>query len=272
MAPGSRCTGVLSEMWPIHPIAPTFAYPNSLIWKHFENNYTLFRIFLDSVPQLPEYSAPPVKYSRSTWEHIALHSAYLGASGSIWKDQCGCSELLSCSVMTSKPFYILLMLPPEWPLPSSPPISLDHGLQVHLPTHSIVASQWISNRARIRPPWSHHHGLQVSLETRPITVSKLAPSRHLSVSPNSLNYGRQVHCIMASKSISKLAQLRSPQSLDHGLQVYLQTRSITASECISKFTQWRCGETLQLEGRQPIINTPPHLTWYPKGIRQKAWL
>jgi len=115
MAPGSRCTGILSETWLILPITPKFAHPNSLIWKHFEDSYTLLRIFLDSVPQLLEYPGAPVKWSRSTWEHIALRSVYLGASGSIWKDHCGCSELLSCSVMTSKPFYILLMIPSQSP-------------------------------------------------------------------------------------------------------------------------------------------------------------
>jgi hypothetical protein len=26
---------------------------------------------------------------------------------------------------------------------------------------------------------------------------------------------------------------------------------------------------VELEGRQPIINTPPHLTWYPKGNHRK---
>jgi len=114
MAPGSRCTGILLEMRPILPIAPKFAHPNSLIRKHFEDNYTLFRKFLDCIPQLREYSGAPVKQSQSTWELIAWYSAYLGASGSIWKDQCGCSELLSCLVMTSKPFYILLMKSSRW--------------------------------------------------------------------------------------------------------------------------------------------------------------
>jgi len=61
MAPGLRCTGILLEMWQILPIAPKFAHSNSLSWKHFEDNYTLFRIFLDYVPQPPEYSAAPVK-------------------------------------------------------------------------------------------------------------------------------------------------------------------------------------------------------------------
>jgi len=46
---------------------------------------------------------------------------------------------------------------------------------------------------------------------------------------------------------------------------------ITASECIPKFTQSRCGETVELEGRQPIINTPLHLAGHPKGIGEKEW-
>ena len=36
----------------------------------------------------------------------------------------------------------------------------------------------------------------------------------------------------------------------------------------------RCGETAELEGRGPIVNTPPHLSRHPKGIREKErfWL
>jgi len=36
----------------------------------------------------------------------------------------------------------------------------------------------------------------------------------------------------------------------------------------------RCGETAELEGREPIVNTPPHLSRHPKGIREKErfWL
>jgi hypothetical protein len=44
---------------------------------------------------------------------------------------------------------------------------------------------------------------------------------------------------------------------------------ITASQCIAEFTRSQCGDTVELEGRQPIINTPPHLTWYPKGNHRK---
>jgi len=28
---------------------------------------------------------------------------------------------------------------------------------------------------------------------------------------------------------------------------------------------------VELEGRQPIIITPPHVAWYPKGIHEKEW-
>jgi len=83
---------------------------------------------------------------------------------------------------------------------------------------------------------------------------------------------------MASKCIYKLARLRppseSPNSLGHGLKVHLQTLSITASECISEFTQSQCGETVELEGRQPIINIPPHLARHPNGIleTERFWL
>jgi len=40
------------------------------------------------------------------------------------------------------------------------------------------------------------------------------------------------------------------------------------------FTRSRCGETLELEGRQLIINTPPLLAWHPKGIceQERFWL
>jgi len=112
-------------------------------------------------------------------------------------------------------------LPPtDWPPPSTPPISLDHGLQVHLQTRSITASKCISKPARSRPP---------------------------SASPNSLDHGFQLHLqtrsIAACKCISKLAPSRlpiaSPNSLNHGLQVHLQTRSIAASKCIYKLARSR---------------------------------
>jgi len=34
----------------------------------------------------------------------------------------------------------------------------------------------------------------------------------------------------------------------------------------------RCGETAELEGSEPIINTPPYLSRHLKGIREKDQL
>jgi hypothetical protein len=45
---------------------------------------------------------------------------------------------------------------------------------------------------------------------------------------------------------------------------------ITASKCISKFTESPCGEMVELEDRQPIINTPPQLTSHLMRISYKA--
>jgi len=76
-------------------------------------------------------------------------------------------------------------LPPvDWPPPCTPPISLDHGLQVHIQTSSITASKCISKLAQSQPPSvfpnSHDYGHQVYLQTHTITafkcISKLARS------------------------------------------------------------------------------------------------
>jgi hypothetical protein len=72
----------------------------------------------------------------------------------------------------------------------------------------------------------------------------------------------QTRSITASKGIYKLAQLRPPSSHDHGLQ----TGTITASESISKFTRSRCSDTVDVEARQHILITRPHLVWHLKGI------
>jgi len=76
--------------------------------------------------------------------------------------------------------------PPDWPPPSNPPISLSHGLQVHLQTRSIMASNCISKPAHITAskcisnlawlppgsvsPYSHNYGRQVDLQTPSITM------------------------------------------------------------------------------------------------------
>ena len=97
----------------------------------------------------------------------------------------------------------------------------------------------------------------------------LARSQPQIVSLNSHNYVLQVRNITASKCISKLAQSQPPSESPNSLDYGLQTRWIAASESISKFTWSRCVETVELEGRQPIMNTSPHLASYPmEWVRQ----
>jgi hypothetical protein len=185
---------------------------------------------------------------------------------------------------------------------SASPYTLDHSLQVYLQTSSIPASmctqsrpsKCISTLTQSRPrsasPNSLHYVLQVcnitAIEMHLLTcsmtasecISNLARSQSLSVSRNSHNYSLQVHFPIrpstACKCISILAWLRPPSSNNHGRQVHVSTCQTTASECISMFTRSWCGEALELECRQPIINTPLHLPWHPKGIgkQERLWL
>jgi len=96
---------------------------------------------------------------------------------------------------------------PELQPPSTSPISLERGLQVHLQTRSITASRCISHLAPSWPPSaspnSHDHSLQVYLQPCSITASKFPWSPPPSESPNSLDHSPQVYLqprlIMASK-------------------------------------------------------------------------
>jgi len=130
-----------------------------------------------------------------------------------------------------------------------------------------MASKCISKLAQLRPP-----SVSLNLFDQCLQVHlQLARSQPPFVSLNSHDYVLQVRTIIASKSIFKLAwwppPIVSPNSLDYSLQ----TRSIMASQCISKFSQSQCGETVELEGRQPMMKTLPHLALYPKGIHEKEW-
>jgi hypothetical protein len=78
------------------------------------------------------------------------------------------------------------------PPPSTPPLLLDHRLQVHPGTRSITALECISESASFWPPSacpnSLDHGLPVHLYAHPILVSifisKLAWTWPLSATPN----------------------------------------------------------------------------------------
>jgi len=116
-------------------------------------------------------------------------------------------------------------------------------------------------------------------------ISTLAQLRPPSASPHLLDYSLQVYLhtrtITASKCIATLAWSQppsaSPHSRNHGLRVHLPTRSIAVSNCISKLARSRPRSVSLssldhgvVEGRQPIIKPPPHLTWDLNGILEKG--
>jgi hypothetical protein len=113
---------------------------------------------------------------------------------------------------------LLSHIPPNGPRrdrpPSStPPISSDHGHEVHLQTRSITASKCISKLARARP-------LSASLSSTIIALKCISKLARLSPACPFL-----IYTISASKCISKFARSQppsaSPNSLDHCLQVHV---------------------------------------------------
>jgi len=89
-----------------------------------------------------------------------------------------------------------LRLPPELLPSSTPPISLDHALQVYFQTRLITVSKCISKLAWLQPRRLQNHGLWVPLQTCTIMASKfiseLARSQLPSVSLYSLDCSLQV--------------------------------------------------------------------------------
>jgi len=120
--------------------------------------------------------------------------------------------------------------------PSTSPRLLDHDLRVHRQVHSISASMCILKVAQLWPLSLHNHGLQVHGQRRPITASE---------------------CI--SEFTQSWPPQYSPNTLHNGLQVHLHTSSITTLERVYQFTQSRWSETVEWDGRQRIITTPPYL-------------
>ena len=194
----------------------------------------------------------------------------------------------ACSLTASKYSSNLAR---SWP-PGASPNSVNHSLQVYLITLRIAAPKFGWSMPLSESPNSVEQGLTLHLHTRSITaftsVSNLGQSWPASAAPNSLNISLQVyvqagaitasklarswppsalqtHTITSSRRISKVAQSQPPSVCPNSLAYGFQTSLITASECISMFTRPQCGETVKLDGRQPIIKTPPHLSWYPTG-------
>jgi len=118
---------------------------------------------------------------------------------------------------------------PDWPPSSTPPILIDHGLQVHIPTRLIIASKCIS---------------EFNLISASKCISKLARLRPPSASLSSLDHDFQVHLqtplLTASKCISQLhdldVQMHLPTRLIPASKCISESNSILASKCISKLT------------------------------------
>jgi len=61
--------------------------------------------------------------------------------------------------------------------------------------------------------------------------------------------------------------------MSSGIYIYISTiiplHQLTTYGVAYRYIWERCGETTELEGREPIINTLPHLSLHPKGICAK---
>jgi len=209
-------------------------------WSRVNTKYSIHR-----VEAYTEYSIDWVqhtfntgytRYSESSQDQLSPAPSYPG-SGPCCTQFCTFPQLWVNQWIESQfPSHMTPKLPPpDWPPPDSlppdwlrpdwpssdqspprtPPILINHGLQVYLPRCSIMASKCISELTWSRPP---------------------------RASPNLLNHGLQmhlrVHSISVSNCIPKLAQSRPPcaslSSLDLSLLVQLQTPSITAFKSICR--------------------------------------
>jgi len=181
---------------------------------------------------------------------------------------------------TLSPAYITCCIIRRSTIPHSQPVShlsSDHVVLNSLPSHNYkLTNEWSLTSCRASLPNYHVQidRIAVLLQSRYIVgsncISNLTQSQPTCESPNSCDFGLHGHIIMASKCISKLPWFRAPRSRDHGIL----TRTSPGLECISLFTRSRFGETLALEGRKPILNTPPHLAWHLRGIldNERFWL
>ena len=61
--------------------------------------------------------------------------------------------------------------------------------------------------------------------------------------------------------------------MSSGIYIYISNviplHQLTRYGTVYGYIWERCGEVTELEGREPIINTPPHLSWHPKGTHEK---
>ena len=171
-------------------------------------------------------------YIHRLWHHPKINCLLLSASLSsfakpyctpvstfaqFWLNQSIESQLLSRFSPVQTTFS-------DWPPPSTSPILLDHGLQVHLHTPSITASQCIWKLAQLRAASSHHHSRQVHCQFCSITVSmcisKLPRLQPSTVSLMAHSYNHQVCTIAAGSTCPNLQH--------YSLRIYFPPFSIMA--------------------------------------------
>ena len=121
------------------------------------------------------------------------------------------------------------------------------------------------------PPNSLDHILQVSLPTRTILASKFTRSLPPSVFANLPSCSHKVYLQSPTIKASRFTTLWPPSSHNHHPELHLRPRTIMVFECHSMFTWSHWGEMVKPEGRQRIINTPPHLSCHPKYIPDEQW-
>jgi hypothetical protein len=89
-------------------------------------------------------------------------------------------------------------------------------------------------------------------------------------------YVHSLHPGQAHIKVHQCANQANQEALWTGTWGCVQSLLYTdlGRQSISYTIHWRCGEMAELEGREPHVNYPPHLSWHPKGICETArfWL
>jgi hypothetical protein len=140
-----------------------------------------------------------------------------------------------CMIMTSR---FILKPAQSWPRSSS-------VRSLNLITISKLAQSWphkcITRLAQSWPPSSHDHGLQLYLTTHTIMACVFALTWPPSASLNLLNHSLQVCTIMACKCIRKLTPSRPPSSSWSSLDRYPQAHpDFLSSTTCSQFRYTVC--------------------------------
>jgi hypothetical protein len=91
------------------PAAPKFFQLKGMILSHSQHHFRLFRILLYSVPLLQKALRSTGKYLQSTCDEHRFTFSLFGHFRELLEGSVSLFRKLSCSVMTSQPFDIVLM-------------------------------------------------------------------------------------------------------------------------------------------------------------------